>query len=231
MSLRRASACLLVLALPPRLPAADDVPAVKMQTTPATPAIPLVPTVIESGAAEMVSTEKETTFTFRNGVTVTGTNMKITCDHLEVIARRSGDPAATFGKQENFKSLIATGNVHIVQSDREATCERAEVFPGDDKVVLSGNPKVRSTDGQYQASGPKMELLRGERRARILSEAGERPRISLPPLKDLGYEKEKEKKKKEPGKADAPASAEPAPAATPPPTPPPITVPLTPPAK
>lgn len=225
MILRCASVCLLALALLPRASCAEEPPAVKAQIPPAAPATPLVPTVIESGAAEMVSTDKETTFTFRNGVTVTGTNLKMTCDHLEVVARRTGDPTATFGKQENFKSLVATGNVHIVQSDREASCERAEVFPGDDKVVLSGNPKVRSVDGQYQATGPKMVLHRGERRAQIIAEAGERPRISLPPLKDLGYEKEKEKKKGQPGKAAPP------PTAAPESTAPIITVPLPPPPK
>lgn len=223
MSLRLAPVCLLALALSPSAPGAEA-PAVKMQTAPATPAIPLVPTVIESGSAEMVSTDKETTFSFRNGVTVTGTNLKITCENLEVVARRSGDPTATFGKQENFKSLVATGNVHIVQNDREATCDRAEVFPDDDKVILSGNPKVRSTDGQYEASGPKMVLHRGERRAQIIAEAGERPRIALPPLKDLGYEKEKEKKKPVAPKEVSPATPAPEP-------PPPITVPLTPPTK
>jgi lipopolysaccharide export system protein LptA len=217
---RRACLCLLALALHTRVMCAE-VPAVKALIPAA--ATPAVPTVIESGSAEMVSTEKETIFTFRNGVTVTGTNLKLTCDHLEVIALRTGDPNATFGKQENFKSLIATGKVHIVQSDREATCERAEVFPGDDKVVLTGDPKVRSVDGQYQATGPKMVLHRGERRAQIISEAGERPRISLPPLKDLGYEKEKEKKK---APAQTPPSAPPSEPAAPI-----ITVPLPPPPK
>jgi lipopolysaccharide export system protein LptA len=214
----------LAVALLPRAHSAEEPAAVKMFTAATTPAIPLAPTVIESGSAEMVSTEKETTFTFRNGVIVTGTNLKITCENLEVIARRTGDPTATFGKQENFKSLVATGNVHIVQSDREATCERAEVFPGEDKVVLTGNPQVRSTDGQYSASGPKMVLHRGERRAEIVREGGERPRIILPPMKDLGYEKQKEKKKQPTNPApsgDRPAE----------PTPPPITVPIPPPSK
>jgi hypothetical protein len=65
---------------------------------------------------------------------------------------------------------------------------------------------VRSLDGQYEASGPRMVLHRGERRAEILSEPGERPRITLPPLKDLGYEKEKPKAKK--GEADKGAAPE-----------------------
>jgi lipopolysaccharide export system protein LptA len=214
MIFRRASVCLLAF-LVPRFAVSAGEPAATTQA--AAPATPVVPTVIESGTAEMVSTAKETTFTFGNGVTVSGTNLKMTCENLEVVARRSGDPEATFGKQENFKSLVATGNVRIVQSDREATCERAEVFPDDDKVVLTGNPKVRSTDGQYQASGPKMVLHRGERRAQIIAEGGERPRISLPPLKDLGYEKEKKK---------APSKGTPEAGTPPEPTPPPITVPI-----
>jgi lipopolysaccharide export system protein LptA len=229
MIFRRATVSLLALAWLPRAWSAEEPATPKAQTAPAAPATPPVPTVIESGSAEMVSTEKETTFSFRKGVTVTATNMQLTCDELEVVARRSGDPAATFGKQENFKSLVAVGNVRIVQSDREATCDRAEVFPGDDKVVLTGNPVVRSTDGQYQASGPKMVLHRGERRAQIIAEEGVRPRISLPPLKDLGYEKEKPKKKDDGKKEEPKASVPPAPEPTSAPV---ITVPgITPPPK
>lgn len=152
------------------------------------PAAPLVPTVIESaGPAEMISTATETTFTFRDQVVVTGTNLKLTCDLLVVIAKRTGDPAATLGKQENFKSLIATGHVRILQSEREATCGRAEVLPGEDKVILSDNPKVRSLDGKYVADGPRMILERGQQKAVI--EGGSR--FTLPALKDLGFDKEK----------------------------------------
>ena len=183
---------------------------------PATPKAPLVPTEIVSGAAEMVSTDKETTFTFSKGVIVTATNLKITCSDLVVISKRSGDPTATIGKQDNFKSLVATGRVHILQNDREAFCDRAEVFPGDDKVVLTGNPRVRSLDGQYQASGPKMELLRGERRAQMIGDGTARPTITLPALKDLGYDRVPDKKKAAatttPSTGDEPKTEAPVPA-------------------
>ncbi len=35
------------------------------------------------------------------------------------------------------------GDVHIVQSDREAACGRAEVLPDDDKIILSDHPVVK----------------------------------------------------------------------------------------
>jgi lipopolysaccharide export system protein LptA len=227
MILRRARACLLLALFWSHVDGAEPAAPVAATAAP-TPAVPLVPTVIESGSAEMVSTEKETTFTFRKEVKVTATNMTLTCDELVVVAKRSGDPAATLGKQENFKSLIATGNVHLVQNDREATCGRAAVYPGDDKVELTENPVVRSVKEGWVQTGPKMVLHRGERRAVIESVGDERPRLTLPPLKDLGYEKEKPKAKKD---GDKPAVENaPAPEAATAPNSPAITVPgLTPP--
>lgn len=182
MTALRALLCLIGAALPSVLGAADPAPDVP----------PPVPTVIESDHAEMVSTEAETTFTFGRNVVVTATNLRMTCDELIVVARRSGDPAATLGKTEKFKSMVALGNVRIVQADREATCGRAEVLPDENTVVLTGDPHVRTVDGTYDASGPRMILERGERRARIEGLPGhnERPRITLPPLKDLGYDQE-----------------------------------------
>jgi len=154
------------------------------------PLIAPIPTEITSaGPAEMISTATETVFTFQDQVVVVGTNLRLTCDRLVVVAKRSGDPKATLGKQENFKSLIATGHVRLVQNDREAICDRAEVLPGEDKVILTGNPAtVRSKDGRYAGSGPEMILERGQQRAVIKS-----PRFVLPPLRDLGPGKDKSK--------------------------------------
>lgn len=206
----------VVLATLAFLPAA---PGAEVPAAPAAPKAPLVDTVIESGSAEMVSTAKETTFTFSKGVSVTATNMKMISSDLVVISKRSGDPAATLGKQDNFKSLVATGRVHIVQNDREIFCDRAEVFPGDDKVVITGNPATwRTLDGQYKGSGPTFELLRGERRI-IMPKST----FTLPPLKDLGYDKVPEKKKAGAGTV-APKAETPPPGEIPPP--PNVTVPL-----
>lgn len=225
MMLRRASVCLLLA-----LTVASGARAA--EKTPVPPATPPVPTVIESGAADMVSSATETTFTFRQNVTVTATNMKLLCDELVVVARRGGDPNATIGKQENFKSLIAVGNVRIIQGDREATCGRAAVYPGDDKVELTENPVVRSTKEGWVQTGPKMVLYRGERRAVVEGTATERPRLTLPAMKDLGDLGQDGKKKKD-AKDGKKAAAEPkTPAATESAPTPSVTVPIpTPPSK
>ncbi|HEX2852520.1 MAG TPA: hypothetical protein VHO24_04720 [Opitutaceae bacterium] len=155
-------------------------------------------TIVEcSGVFDTISTDTEITSTFRDKVVVTGNNLKMTCDFLTVIAfRKSGDVPAALGKYGYFKSLVATGHVKIIQGDREATCARAEIFPGEDKIILSGKvdgalPRVRSLDDQYAAEGPRVVLYRGQRRAVIEGEGDGGPgtRITLPAIKDLGYDK------------------------------------------
>lgn len=150
------------------------------------------PTVITcDGHAETISTDTETIATFQRNVVVTGNNLKLFCDFLKVVAIRKGDPQATLGSYGYFKSLVATGHVRIVQGDREATCGRAEVFPGEDRIVLSEQPVVRSFDDQYIATGPRLVLYRGQRRAVIEGTADAPAKITLPPIKDLGFEEEK----------------------------------------
>jgi hypothetical protein len=144
------------------------------------------PTRITSdGPMDMASTEKETTITWRNKVTVTGTNVRIFCDYLEVVVLRTGDPAATIGKISKFRSLLATGNVRIIQGDREAACGRAVVLPDEDKIVLSEQPVVVFRSENSRVTGKKITLWRGHRRVEV-----EAPDTVLPALKDLGFAKE-----------------------------------------
>ncbi|MBZ0171889.1 MAG: hypothetical protein K8E66_05870 [Phycisphaerales bacterium] len=149
------------------------------------------PTVITcEGPAETLSTDTETIATFTRNVVIQGNNITLFCDDLKVVATRKGDPAATIGEYGNFKSLVATGKVRILQGDREATCGRAEVFPGEDRIVLSESPVVRSLDDEYIATGPRLVLYRGERRAVIEGTPDAPARITLPPIKDLGFDEE-----------------------------------------
>lgn len=143
-------------------------------------------TNIWAGQFDWRSTDAETTSVFTGKVIVTGTNLRLTCDRLEIVATRKGDPAATIGKLDSFKSFVATGNVRIIQGDREAACGRAEVLPGDDKIVLTGKPVVVDHAVNWTWTGDELEMLRGERQIR-----GKNARFTGPPIKDLGIDKPK----------------------------------------
>lgn len=158
------------LAFPPALRAAD------------------VPTTtISSDSAESESTDTETTTVFHDDVIATGNDITMNCDFLKVIATRVGEKTATLGKYGKFKYLLATGRVKIVQGDRVATCGRAEVFPGEDRIVLTESPVVELVTEHDVASGPRMVLYRGQRRAIIEGTPTNRVHIQMPAIKDLGF--------------------------------------------
>jgi lipopolysaccharide export system protein LptA len=145
-----------------------------------------------SGPAESSSTDTETTTTFKDNVVAVGNGISLECDFLKVVATRVGDKSATIGKYGKFRYLLATGHVRITQGDRVATSGRAEVFPDEDRIVLTEQPVVRIESEHYQASGPRMVLYRGQRRAVIEGTPGNRTHISLPPIKDLGFPQAKQ---------------------------------------
>lgn len=169
---------------------------------------PAQPTVIESRSLEMRSTDKETIAIFDQNVVVTGTNLRLTCDHLEVVASRIGNTTDTVAKLDQFKSLVATGRVRIVQGDREVTCGRAEVLPLEEKIVLTESPVVIDHSGPYTERGTRIILLRGQRRVVV-----ENSVFQGPPIIDLGFDR------KEPPAAAKPADGAPAAAPTPAPKP------------
>jgi lipopolysaccharide export system protein LptA len=140
-------------------------------------------TVIESEQFDFSSTDTETLAVFTGKVVAITTNQRLTCDRLEIVAVRSGDPDAAIGKIEAFKSFVATGNVRIIQGDREAACGRAEVRPGDNKIVLTGQPVVVDHSVNWTWTGDELEMLRGERQIR-----GKNARFTGPPIKDLGVD-------------------------------------------
>ncbi|GAB5559927.1 MAG: hypothetical protein SynsKO_15740 [Synoicihabitans sp.] len=144
------------------------------------------PTVLTADDLDMRSTPTETTAICTGNVVLEGTNIKITCDRLKIIASRLGDREATIGEFRGFKYLEASGNVRLIQGDREATCGRAEVLPEQERVVLYDNPVVIDHSSNYIAAGSKITLFRGERRLKV-----ENPKLTAPPVEDLGPDAKK----------------------------------------
>jgi hypothetical protein len=159
-------------------------------------------TVITSDNFDLRSTDKETLTILWGQVVITATNLRVTCDRAELVSVRGGDPTQLVAKQNRFKSMLLTGHVTILQRDsnREATCGRAEILPTEDKITLTDHPKIvdRDKDGkpEFTYTGDPLVLLRGERRV-----TGTKVEIIGPQLKDLGFDKNK------PGPVAAPAPA------------------------
>jgi len=168
------------------------------------------PTEITSTKLEMWSNpdSTETHAIFTGNVTVTGNEIKLTCDRLEIFAERVGDKSATIGNIDKFKFLIATGKVNIVQGDREANCGRAEVYPREDKIILSDKPVVIDHAANTVATGDPIEMYRGQRRV-----SSANVHVTFPPIKNLSYDKNSPLPK-----PDAPTAA-PVPAPVPSPVP------------
>lgn len=142
------------------------------------------PTTLDCDHAELWSVGAESRGVCTGNVVLIGTNLKITCDKLEFVAQGVGDKSGTLPTLEKFSSLLATGHVVIVQSDREAKCGRAEVLPRSDKVVLTENPSVVDRSTGWTSAGDVITMLRGERRVIV-----EKSRVTGPAIKDLGFDK------------------------------------------
>jgi lipopolysaccharide export system protein LptA len=151
-----------------------------------------VQTELTADSLEMVSTEDEARAVCEGNVVLTGTNLKIVCDRLEIIAARMTELSGSIPTLQKFKYLLATGNVRIEQGTREATCGRAEVFPREEKVVLTENPVLVDHASEIWAAGDEITLLRGDQRLHVKN-----PRVIGPPIKDLGPDARDEKEQTE----------------------------------
>lgn len=162
------------------------------------------PTTLTCDHMDMWSEEEETKAICTGNVTVTGTNLLIVCDRLELIATRIGkEEGGAVPDLDKFRYLLATGNVSITQGSRVATCGRAEVFPREEKVVLTENPVVADKATEMVSAGDRITMLRGQERVVV-----ENPRLTGPPIKDLGFEKKEpeEQKAREEAPAQPPAT-------------------------
>jgi len=164
-------------------------------------------TIISSDRLEMDNSGQSASFNFTGNIRLTGTNLIVTCDVLHVQTERNEDTKSSTEKLGNISSIIATGNVSISQRGRKAMAGRAEVYPNEDKIILTDNPKVIDNQGNV-ATGWKMTLLRGVGKVLIESDPNnrERVRLSSSSLPDLGFSEEEAAKQANPPEEASPES-------------------------
>ncbi|MDX2108881.1 MAG: LptA/OstA family protein [Verrucomicrobiota bacterium] len=114
------------------------------------------PTTIESESMDMQGTADKNYFTFVKKVVVKSENLVMNCDRLEIVSQRVGDPSANIGKIGAIESIVAIGNVRIVQSGREARAGHAVMDPRLGVLILTENPSI--IDGQTTVMGKEIVL-------------------------------------------------------------------------
>jgi lipopolysaccharide export system protein LptA len=76
------------------------------------------------------------------------------------------------GEQREIVQIIADGNVRIVQQEKLATGEKAVYFKAEERVVMTGSPKV--TEGENFVEGQEITLYLNENRSVVSGGAGGR---------------------------------------------------------
>lgn len=87
-------------------------------------------------------------------------------------------------KMEEVQKAVATGGVQINSGDRYSTAERAEYFPGEQKAILTGSPKVWQNNDTV--TGSRVILLLKEDRAIAEGDGKTRVQAVIYPKSDQG---------------------------------------------
>jgi len=140
-------------------------------------------TVVQSNLLRMTEGLEHTLFRFSGSVEVTATNLKTSCQRLDVIAvEQNISDRGGIGEGFMLNRIEAHDEVIIQQTGRTATADRAFILPAEGKLVLEGTAVVEDERGRV--SGHRMVLLQGQRRAIVEGGGpeGERAKITLPAL-------------------------------------------------
>jgi lipopolysaccharide export system protein LptA len=85
---------------------------------------------------------------------------------------------------EQVQHAVALGNVRLSYGERRGVAERAEYFPGEDRAVLLGHPKVWQESDVV--TGCRITLFLREDRSQVDGCDGERVNAVLYPKRDEG---------------------------------------------
>lgn len=111
----------------------------------------------------MVVEREQGVVTFKGNVVAKKEDLLIRSEVLKVF----------YGKERDIERIEAIGNVRIERGDITTWSEKAEFFNKEDKLVLTGTPKV--VEGQNSVEGERITLFLKE--GRSIVEGGEKRRV------------------------------------------------------
>ncbi len=129
----------------------------------AQPAAPGDTTITADGPSEMIPGDTGTEFILHNHVVVDGGGLHLTCDLLDVEAGKMSPAQAAAGaaaQLQKARHVVASGHVRIVNGDYVANCAHAEMFPQENRIVLTGDCVVNFVKEGGSWSGEKIVLTK-----------------------------------------------------------------------
>lgn len=174
---------------------------------------PLVQTEVRADRFRGENDGEKAYLLFEDNVVLTATNMELRCNKLEVFTLLKNDESdqpqgkVAIGVFSSIEKIVASGGVEIIQAERYATSEQAEVEPNEERVVLSGSPVVEQSGWRFSNPNGKLILDRGNGRISAPGEENVQIQIIGPPIGDLGFEvdEETEATSEQAEESDAPA--------------------------
>ncbi len=132
---------------------------------------------IHISSDKLEASQKEGTIVFEGHVVAQQENLTMTGRKLVVYAVKE-KPKASQGSEEkpgmieHLDRIELSGDVKITQGDKLATCEKAVYYRQDQKIILSGNPRV--SQGKDVLNGQLITLYLLEERS-VVEGGGQNP--------------------------------------------------------
>ncbi|MBT3638559.1 MAG: hypothetical protein HN531_16630 [Opitutae bacterium] len=146
-------------------------------------------TVARANSIEFLAVNERVHHFFLEGnVSVEGNELLLTSERMTVeFAKERNSSSDDIGR---ISRISALGKVKLSQRGRTSYCDSLGMDVPKGEVLLEGKP-ARVVDEEWGAAiGNRIVLEKGKRRARVLGgEAGGRPRLELPPIPNLGFER------------------------------------------
>jgi len=131
---------------------------------------------------QLEADNKQLVITFTGNVVAKQGEMTIFADTARVYYEKKEEG-------NEVREIVATGNVRIQEADRLATCQKAVFTNAEQKIVLTGQPKV--WQGKDMVSGEKIIILLEEDKSFVESGPDQKVEMVLFPKGEQRSRKEK----------------------------------------
>jgi len=120
-------------------------------------------------ANRMVADNRERTVSFFGDVKATSEELAVISDKMTVV----------YSEQQDIDAITAWGNVKISQKDFSASCEMAKLLQADQKIILTGKPKV--WQGNNMVRGETVTIFLDEDQVVVDGEKDQRVNVVIYP--------------------------------------------------